>query len=271
MRDRRREQRNRRVPAESSRQREVGQPQRENLGVDAAARRQAVSSPRRWRPRPPRADVSAPATMSRKASANPSKLAASERSRRSAAVRSVGASSRDGPQGETAPQPMDAPGGAGVRARRLGARCSASRSAEESSRWRASAAQAVAARKRQALAQRAGERRIEAKNLIQQSEAGAGEESRLEARVGADGWLFRRPRPGRKRLFQQWVGRRGTAARRSRRDRRRGAATGASPRGSAAAVSSSKGSAGCESNHGFSITQGGALSSCLAPNPPRLS
>ena len=84
---------------------------------------------------------------------------------------------------------------------------------------------------RQALAQRAGERRIEANNLIQQSEAGAGEESRLEARVGADGWLFRRPRPGRKRLFQQWVGRRETgrgapARRRRGGDRRRAARIG---------------------------------------------
>jgi hypothetical protein len=58
----------------------------------------------------------------------------------------------------------------------------------------------------EALAQRAGERRIEAKNLIQQSEAGAGAERRLEARVGADGWLFRRTRPRRKGLFRQWVG-----------------------------------------------------------------
>jgi hypothetical protein len=57
------------------------------------------------------------------------------------------------------------------------------------------------------LAQRAGERRIGAKNLIQQSKAGAGEERRVRARVGADGWLFRRPRPRRKRLFQQRVGR----------------------------------------------------------------
>ena len=36
---------------------------------------------------------------------------------------------------------------------------------------------------RQALPQRSGERRIEAKNLVEQSEAGAGAESRLEARV----------------------------------------------------------------------------------------
>jgi hypothetical protein len=34
MRDRRREERNRRVPAKASRQREVGRPKRENLDVD---------------------------------------------------------------------------------------------------------------------------------------------------------------------------------------------------------------------------------------------
>ena len=51
----------------------------------------------------------------------------------------------------------------------------------------------------EALAQRPGERRIEANNLIQQSEAGAGEESRVGARLGADGWLFRRPRPSTER------------------------------------------------------------------------
>ena len=111
---------------------------------------------------------------------------------------------------------------------------------------------------RQALAQRAGERRIEAKNLIQQSEAGAGEESRLDARVGADGRLFRRPRPERKRLFQQWVGRRETG-RGGRRDRRRGKARRRAAR-SAAGVSSSKEVGGIESDHGLSITQGGALS-----------
>jgi hypothetical protein len=54
---------------------------------------------------------------------------------------------------------------------------------------------------RQALAQRPGERRIAAENLVEQSEAGAGAESRLEARVGADGRLVRRPRPKRKHLL----------------------------------------------------------------------
>ena len=102
---------------------------------------------------------------------------------------------------------------------------------------------------RQALAQRAGERRIEANNLIQQSEAGAGEESRLEARVGADGWLFRRPRPGRKRLLQQWVGRRETRRGEPARSPPRG--DGAAPRGSAAGVSSSKDVGGSESDHGL--------------------
>jgi hypothetical protein len=62
----------------------------------------------------------------------------------------------------------------------------------------------------QALTQRAGEGRFVAQDRVEQGEAGAGEESRLEARVGADGWLVRRPRPRRKRLFQRWIGRRGT-------------------------------------------------------------
>jgi hypothetical protein len=61
---------------------------------------------------------------------------------------------------------------------------------------------------RQALAQRAGERRIEAKNLIQQSEAGAGAESRVAAGSGADIASCRRPRPSRESLFQQRVSRR---------------------------------------------------------------
>ena len=66
------------------------------------------------------------------------------RSKKSAAARSVEASSGVGPRGEQAPQPMDAPGRAGGRVPAgVGRRCSASRSAEESSRWRASAAQAV--------------------------------------------------------------------------------------------------------------------------------
>jgi hypothetical protein len=55
---------------------------------------------------------------------------------------------------------------------------------------------------RQALPQRPGERRIFAQDRVEQGKAGAGAESRLEARVGADGWLFWRSRPGRKRLFQ---------------------------------------------------------------------
>ena len=92
--DRRREQRNRRVPAKSSRQGEVGEPQRENLGVDL--RRGAKQFHRHGaRARGRRERISASVVRSRKASANPSKLAASERPRRSAAVRSVGASSRE--------------------------------------------------------------------------------------------------------------------------------------------------------------------------------
>jgi hypothetical protein len=47
----------------------------------------------------------------------------------------------------------------------------------------------------EALAQRAGERRIEAKNLVEQSEAGAGEKSRVAAASGADIASCRRTRP----------------------------------------------------------------------------
>ncbi len=123
---------------------------------------------------------------------------------------------------------------------------------------------------RQALAQRAGERRIEAKNLIQQSEAGAGAERRLIARVGADGWLFWRTRPSRKSLFQQRVVWRGTGFGAPARppsgqgDGRRAARIG----GGSFVV---KDVGGRESDHGLSITQGGALSSSDPPNPPRLS
>jgi hypothetical protein len=58
----------------------------------------------------------------------------------------------------------------------------------------------------QTLPQNPGERRIGAKNLIQQSEAGAGEESRVGASSGADNASCRRPRPRRKRLLHQWIG-----------------------------------------------------------------
>ena len=103
---------------------------------------------------------------------------------------------------------------------------------------------------------------------IEQSEAGASEEGRVGA--GADAWFLRRPRPRRKCSLQQWVGRRGTgcvqpARPAPRRDDRRRAAR----------------IAGAEFRHrrGLrdriepwpSITQGGALSSSSAPNPPRLS
>ena len=92
----------------------------------------------------------------------------------------------------------------------LGERCSASRSAERILAMTRQGGAGGRGAQRQALAQRAGEPRIKAKNLVEQGEAGAGEEARLDAGAGADGWPVRRPRPGRKRLFRQWVGRRGT-------------------------------------------------------------
>ena len=153
----------------------------------------------------------------------------------------------------------------------LGERCSASRSAEESSRWRASAAQTVAARKRQALAQRAGERRI------------CGEEfGRAERARRRRGTPPRRPR--RRRRPARFGGRAqdGTACSNSglvgaklgfgapaRPPSRQGDGRRAARFGGGSFVIEEVGRS--ESDHGFSITQGGALSPCSAPNPPRLS
>jgi hypothetical protein len=124
---------------------------------------------------------------------------------------------------------------------------------------------------REALAQRAGERRFIAQDHVEQGEPGAGVESRVAARVGADGWLFRRPRPRRKCLFQRWVGRRGTRLRAPARpppqqqgDRRLPGRVG----GGSFTI---EWVCRSESDHGFSITEGGALSPRLARNPPRSS
>ena len=95
---------------------------------------------------------------------------------------------------------------------------------------------------REALTQHPGEWRIEAKNLIQQSETGTGAESRVAAGSGADNASCRRrAQDGNSCSNNGLVGAKLGAA--SRRDRRCGKATGASPCGSAAGVSSSNGSA----------------------------
>ena len=126
------------------------------------------------------------------------------------------------------------------------------------------------AAQREALARRPGEQRILAQDRVEQGEAGAGAESRLEARVGADGWLFRRPRPTRKYLLEQRVRRRGT--RRGEPPRsppRRGDRRFAERIGGGSFVIERVG--GIESDHAFTITKGGALSCCYAKKPPRLS
>jgi hypothetical protein len=62
-------------------------------------------------------------------------------------------------------------------------------------------AQGARGAQREALTQHPGEWRIEAKNLIQQSETGTGAESRVAAGSGADNASCRRPRPRRKFLL----------------------------------------------------------------------
>ena len=93
---------------------------------------------------------------------------------------SVGSSNRDRRRGETAPQPMDAPGGAGGRVPAGVGRDARRRAARKILAMARQGGAGGRGAQGQALAQRAGERRIGAKNLVQQSEAGAGEESRLE-------------------------------------------------------------------------------------------
>ena len=112
----------------------------------------------------------------------------------------------------------------------------------------------------QALAQRPGERRIEANNLIQQSEPGAGEESRAQSprRRRRRARSAAAPRTETPCCNSGLAGAKNSARRAGARDVSH--ARRASPGGSAAGVSSSKDVGGRESDHGFSITQGGALS-----------
>ena len=212
------EQRNRRVPAQSLRQGEVRQPERENLDVDA--RGASVSSFIA-------AALGAHGRRERMFGAGHDVPQGGGEAVETRGVRQSDKIGRDS-QGrgvephwagrEEAPQPMNAPGGAGLRV--PGAR-------SQDVRRRAGAAVSSRAApcraggggsQSEALAQRAGERRIEAKNLIQQSEPGAGEEGRGPR--GADGG-FSAAAPRAESLVPTGVGRRDTRRDR-RRDRRRG-------------------------------------------------
>ena len=159
MRDRRREQRNRRVPAEPSRQHEISEPQRENLGVDGRRvakqfhRRGARARGRRERSfgvgREVPQGVGQPLEAGgvRKAE----KISGGSQRRRVEPQRAGR---------EEAPQPMNAPGGAGLC--RLGARTPdvRRRAARHNPREGAPARRRRSRLQGEALAQRAGERRI---------------------------------------------------------------------------------------------------------------
>ena len=151
MRDRRREQRNRRVPAELSRQDEIAQPQRQNLGV---VTRRAPSSDRKLHRGGARArgrrqrSFRALARRPQGVPASASRSRSRGRSSRSAAARSVGRRAEPARSGETAPQPMDAAGGAGGRVPAgVGRKMFGVAQRGRILARRASAAQAVAARK----------------------------------------------------------------------------------------------------------------------------
>ena len=119
----------------------------------------------------------------------------------------------------------------------------------------------------QALAQRPGERRIEAKNLVEQREPGAGEET-LRARSRR--WSFGGRAQDGNACCNSWVSRRATRpVAPARPPPRRG--DGRRPERIGGGSFVVEGVGGIESDHGFSITQGGALSSYLARDPPRLS
>ena len=213
--DRRREQRNRRVQpsvapargrratARKSRRRRAARPL--NSFIAAALAPAAAAS-----------GFSAPASCPAGLRRPPSSSRPSERSRRSAAARSLALEPRRTAR-QTAPQPMDAPGRAGGApptwrdARRRAARRILAMARQGGAGGRGAQGEA--------LAQRAGERRIEANNLVEQGEAGAGEESRVTS-LRRRRRLVRRPRPLTEMLVLTVVGRRGLGAA-SRRDRRR--------------------------------------------------
>ena len=264
-------------PVESSRQREVGEPQREDrrrgllpaptsAPVGGASASSFIAAA--LAPAAAASGCSASATISRKGSANPSKLVASDNRtnrRRFAGLEHRAARSRRKPRHSRWTRP------AGLVAAfppALDGRCSASRSAEESSRWRASAAQAAAARNarrwRSAPANGGSARRIWS---AERARRRRGKPPRSPRRRRQR--LFRRPRPdGNACSNSGLVGaERGAASRRdaaAARRRRRAARIG----GGSFVVEDV---GGRESNHGLSITQGGALSSSDPPNPPRLS
>lgn len=201
-RDRRRQQGDGRLPTELLRQHQIAQPQRQNLGFRA---RRAVqhshrrrTGARRRRQRIFQALGETPQRRGQRLKIEVSRQL--EQIRRPAQVLLV---EPCGARGETAPQPMNAPGRAGI-----GVRAGAGRKnmfgVAQRARVLATAGQSGAGGRRaqgEALPQHPGERRILAQDDVQQSEAGAGEESRVATAAGADRGLYRRPRPLRKYLL----------------------------------------------------------------------
>ena len=102
-----------------------------------------------------------------------------------------------------------------------------------------------------------------AQDLVEQSEAGAGAESRVEPASAPTAGCFGGRAQDGNALFQQRVGRRGTGCRQPARppprqgDERRAARIGGGE------FRHRRRLARIESDHGFSITQGGALSPCF--------
>ena len=245
MRDRRREQRNRRVPAKSSRQardrpatarksprRRRGAPSRNSCIAAALAPAAAASG------------CSAPATMSRKASANASKFVRVRQSKKISRHAQRRRVEPRGRRGEQSPQAMDAPGGAGGRVPAGVTRDVRRRAARKHPRAGAPV------RRRRSAARRARRWRSAPANGGSARRIWSSRASPAPARKAASkppsaptaAFVGGRAQDGNACSNSGLAGAKLGAA--SRRDRRRGEATGASPSGSAAGVSSSKGSAG---------------------------
>ena len=268
MRDRRGEQRNRRVPTKAPRQREVGEPERENLDVDR--RRVAKQFHRR--------DARAHGRRERMFGAGHDVPQGAGDDVETRGVRQSDKISRDpqgrrvepqGPRGEQAPQAMNAPGGTGLRhlARRSEMFDVAQRAfVLAMARQRGADGRGAQG---QTLPQRPGERRMTVcrgartigaamQDRVEKREPGAGEKNP----IGAGGGCPRRLRPSWKSSFQQGV---------RRRETRRGEPARPPPQRNdgrlAARIGGGrfvvKDAGGIESDHGVSITRGGALSPCF--------
>ena len=258
MRDRRREQRNRRVPAESLRQGEVGRAtaRKSRRRRGGAARNSFIAAA--LAPAAAASGCSASATMSRKASARPRSWRRPKGPRRSAAIRSVGASSRDDREANRRHRRCMRPAGL-VCVAPTGARCSASRSAGSVLAQPRQSRAAGRGAQGQALAQRAGERRIVAQ------ESDPTKRGRRRRRTPP-----RSPRR-RRRLARSAAAPKTempvpTVGWSARNRRVRAGAIAAAARRRAPAERIGGGTfviedvGGIELDHGFSITQGGALS-----------